>query len=639
MSRNKKIHFSLMNINLSLYFLFILLSISKFLKAQEITRIIWIGDKDFSYVNFANYSNNDTIIETTSNPGSSKRMFYGLKNNGDYFFYKNGKSTPFYSINSENENPTDNTDTSKFESVNFIAKVKDTNKEYLVSVSMNDQYCELYDFEENNIIKLKSSTFLENEMTNIRGNTNSLIIEGENYIIFPFWSNKVLKIKKYLFNSKNINNNVQLIKTYSKSFSSKTIGNSLSCFLTATDVLTCLILFKGTTSRGYEYSTFNIIALDKNLDEETTGSFTTLGFYPDSFYKCINLKFSVGVFIYYALNKNKNVIFPYFELKYYKETENKIVNYTDKYEETEINYNDVQFNIDSSLNDIVTISTTKICFSTTSENKEILYIILIYLNTNYAFIRYYPIELFNLYNYKFFSDIRIHPYNNLVSLAFSFCQDSNCIKDDDNSIHYSGLMIFGFPNTTDVLLDLTDHSNIDINNIILDFQNNVRIENNIFGLVYKYIEITNMINCDNVSLISTKENTIINSNKNAYNLSEGENIKLKFINDEFYPINCTLKYRYLIIEPEYSVYDSYPAKKVSIYGSDSSSNFNGQKLIYRGKASFYNILLKNEEDKIEKEEEIEEENEEEIEEEIEKEIEEEIKEEEIEEEIEEELKK
>ena len=56
------------------------------IKTQLITNIIWIGDKGFRYINFANYSNGDMIIETTSNPGNSKRMFYGLKNNGEYLF-------------------------------------------------------------------------------------------------------------------------------------------------------------------------------------------------------------------------------------------------------------------------------------------------------------------------------------------------------------------------------------------------------------------------------------------------------------------------------------------------------------------------------------------------------------------------
>ena len=100
--------------NIFFEFIFILLSINNLTKSQIITNIIWIGDEGFSYVNFANYSNCDIIVETTSNQ-SPKRIFYGLKSNGEYFFNKNGKSTLFYSINSGlNNNPLYSKNESKF---------------------------------------------------------------------------------------------------------------------------------------------------------------------------------------------------------------------------------------------------------------------------------------------------------------------------------------------------------------------------------------------------------------------------------------------------------------------------------------------------------------------------------------------
>ena len=77
---------------------FDILTLIKIIKAKNLTNIIWIGDKDFRYVNFAKLSNGDMVIETTSFPGNYKRMFYGLKNNGEYYFKENGKTTPFYSI-------------------------------------------------------------------------------------------------------------------------------------------------------------------------------------------------------------------------------------------------------------------------------------------------------------------------------------------------------------------------------------------------------------------------------------------------------------------------------------------------------------------------------------------------------------
>ena len=93
------------------------INLLQLVKPQEITSVVWIGDKDFRYVNFANYSNGDMVVETTANPASSKRMFYGLKQNGDYFFSKNGRLTPFYTLNAKN--------TEKNESVIFSTKVSE----------------------------------------------------------------------------------------------------------------------------------------------------------------------------------------------------------------------------------------------------------------------------------------------------------------------------------------------------------------------------------------------------------------------------------------------------------------------------------------------------------------------------------
>lgn len=57
----------------------------------------------------------------------------------------------------------------------------------------------------------------------------------------------------------------------------------------------------------------------------------------------------------------------------------------------------------------------------------------------------------------------------------------------------------------------------------------------------------------------------------TYNLTEDENIILKFENDKLYPINCLLSYRYIITEPEYTKFDKYPSYKSIPSGPDSST--------------------------------------------------------------------
>ena len=51
---------------------------------------------------------------------------------------------------------------------------------------MNDEYCELYDFEQNKISKVNASEFLNISMTSI-GKANTLVISEKNYAIYAFW--------------------------------------------------------------------------------------------------------------------------------------------------------------------------------------------------------------------------------------------------------------------------------------------------------------------------------------------------------------------------------------------------------------------------------------------------------------------
>ena len=97
---------------------------NEIIKIQWLNNIIRIGDKDFRYINFANYSNGDMIIETTSCPGNSKRMFYGIQSNGRALFTNNSetKKTNFFSI--EAKEP-ENKDKFRYEAEIFIATLNE----------------------------------------------------------------------------------------------------------------------------------------------------------------------------------------------------------------------------------------------------------------------------------------------------------------------------------------------------------------------------------------------------------------------------------------------------------------------------------------------------------------------------------
>ena len=130
-------------------------------KTQYLNNIIWIGDENYRYVNFAMFSNGDMIIETTNNPGTKKRIFYGIIKDGREFFYKDNKWSNKYTIEGEDI---------RHEAEIFVVKIngktgeENNRKEYLVSIAQKKQYTELYDFDNDKIYKKDSSILLANEM-------------------------------------------------------------------------------------------------------------------------------------------------------------------------------------------------------------------------------------------------------------------------------------------------------------------------------------------------------------------------------------------------------------------------------------------------------------------------------------------
>jgi len=128
---------------------------NKIIETQWLNNIIWIGNRNFRYVNIANNSNGDLIIEITSNPSSVERKFYGIKNDGQPYF-KNNQYINTIIISGQEGN-----DNGRFEGEIFFVTINgenNENKEYLVSVGFDNQYIELYDFDNNRVIKQMPTT-------------------------------------------------------------------------------------------------------------------------------------------------------------------------------------------------------------------------------------------------------------------------------------------------------------------------------------------------------------------------------------------------------------------------------------------------------------------------------------------------
>jgi len=121
-----------------------------------------------------------------------------------------------------------------------------------------------------------------------------------------------------------------------------------------------------------------------------------------------------------------------------------------------------------------------------------------------------------------------------------------------------------------------------INNINISLENYLNIETNIFGYEILGIEIKNLINCENLKIMTSLYNNSIYIN---YTLGKNEIIKLEFSGINYNWFICNLQYNYKVIEPEneYNVY---------LNGFDGDNENYIQKEEYIGRLTYFDIILK-----------------------------------------------
>ena len=556
---------------------------AKFSFQKIINNIIYLGGENFRYNHFSLNSKGDMIIDTTAFPGNKERRFFGLKKNGrPYFYDENNFETPYRSLYASN---LENINQQKVEgesSFIIISKRNDSIiEEYLMSFSKEDNYVELYDFENNLIIANKSSEYFgKNIVSNVCSFFKAESRKDDNYnyyIAYIYSDNNKFKfyVQRNYFTSKNLTINYHKDTGNSKTTINKTIA---SCFETKAKKIVCFYY------NNYKYT---ILAINESFSN-TTINYTQFLDAPSKynlFFKAIHFKKEVGAFIYYANDDDKK---PFLSIKYCKNEDNMFYNYNNF---GSISIGKKEFNSDAMLNDIIKINDYKICFIAPSYNKESLIIVILFLynNDKNMSIRYYSYEMFNECQLKFFNDLRAFLFNNFISLAFSHCPQRECENNEDQ--HFSSLIIFNYPNSTsDNSIDLIQYlhlnNNIDNFNFSLDANINYDIENNIFGYIYKEIKILNYP--ENTSLIYKINESKIERNSA---LVEGQIETLIFpSNETFEGQNYTIEYAYVLTDPDYSEVNNYTSRVDDSYYDSSEETFY-KKFEYIGRSIYFNITI------------------------------------------------
>ena len=154
--------------------------------------------------------------------------------------------------------------------------------------------------------------------------------------------------------------------------------------------------------------------------------------------------------------------------------------------------------------DMIKIEDKKIFFVATSVDRDKLYIFSIFNYNNDKFVeRIYSINTKDLYDYSFSLMIKIALYKQFLVLGSSY-------KDPSNT-DYSSLVFFSYPNTTEVLLDISNYLSLDnkikIYNLTLELKGEYLMENNLFGYIYSGIQIiSNCIDLENIYLADLENN-------------------------------------------------------------------------------------------------------------------------------------
>ena len=538
------------------------------------------------------------IVEATAIPDSPKRMFYGIQSDGEPLFNNKQYHT---TIVISNQNESNNT---RYEGEIFIVPIN--GQEYVFSIGKgNNKYAELLDLNkcETKSQQLAITFFSATKIVSVLNYPTSFKVGDKYYFIFPFIdegsNSEIFSIKKLYFSSTDIITYNPILKSYSYyDLSSPPCGRSTSCFVTDSNYIICLynslnFYFISAYTIGVYSSDLEKIVIVYPLSNNNNVYFPYYYAYDADnifqfFSKCIYLEGETGLFIFYkATASGMNWIMDTYPIILFK-TFDGSSSLNDYLSISEISLSQYTFNSSSLLNDIVKLSTTKLCFISTSSSKETLYIILLNIfNKKQVTTRLYTFDIFSKYTFKFLGEMRLHLYNNYAAFGFSFCRQATC--ETKVNPHYAGFMIFSYPNGTDYSLKVQEYffDNNEIN-LEIDLKENIRIDNNVFGLIYSGIEIKSFNNCNNVNFVSS-----LNSDTDIgvdSILGENENIVVSF--NSYNSVECQINFIYIITESDYDVYNSYCQR--STYGVDTEETsvaFNNQKDTYKSRVLGYSIII------------------------------------------------
>ena len=352
--------------------------------ANSIVNITWLNHIilfdfcKFRFGNFAMNSNGDMIYECSDEEAKGKRLFYGLKNDGSYYFKNaNGIEVPTKIITVINETETEDGKKypPRYESSNIFISIN--NNEYLISISLHTTMVEIYDFENIEVSFVSTIEFTNynifsyiSSLIEIKNNNNKQYLhtfigqkkEDQSYNYFYLIS----QIYSFSKNKISLGDGYTIYKKIDqRSFQHPRI---VSSFLTNSNIFVLFYL----ENKKYIIETYNNNIEKINSEEIGTIEGDNV---EEIFFKSINIKDNIGAFAFY-LNENYGTT-PQLQII---EINNNGYSFSEKFNFQLYNFWD--YSSHSLLNDMIKINDKRFSFISSSYNREKLYIILFYFYNN-----------------------------------------------------------------------------------------------------------------------------------------------------------------------------------------------------------------------------------------------------------------
>jgi len=426
------------------------------------------------------------IMELSDDAESGKRVFYGLKPNGRYYF---PNESPTKEITLTGKTHGSKTIIARYESINSFISLKndlDKEKEYFLSISTYYCFMEIYDLTQENLNynTIYTYDYLSNQIFSFKFELLETKYSGTltYYLVFCHGeanqeAGNKLSVKKIEFSSLSFNNaDITATKTMDGKQNDRTVTAFLVDDVNDNNYKILGVIYLSSVPKYY----FNIYSLSDlsqkhsnqlygdNLD--TGGREAGYGL----FFKVIYLGNQDLAMAYFLSNRGSH--HPRYQTLTIKTDDGGKTYYFPSKIYYEINEN---LRTDLVLNDFINITKTRLAFiSTTTDTKLFILIIDLFNDNKNAEMRKYEYELSP---HKFAKELSgLIYYNHDNYLAFTSAVD--------NSGMYSIFMIFGFANGTDFTINISPHL-MDTgeyttgNDLVTRLLKNMTIDNNIFGYV------------------------------------------------------------------------------------------------------------------------------------------------------------